>query len=226
VPTSSLQTRATVAGAVAGIALTAVLVIAGPLRLPARVDRADARDEFLGAWARSRQGTYLVRGTFERRQPGGALLSSPTELVQRPPDRLVSRFGNVSGTINGRPVSCSSATGDVHCVETEPEPGAPTGYEEAVRAEVDALRDWFTPPGTNLRPRYHVVRDGEPGCFNLVLAVPGAEAPFGTDARLCFDAATGAQVLAERRFDNGVIETERADSVVTAVSDADLALPQ
>jgi hypothetical protein len=110
-------------------------------------------------------------------------------------------------------------------VPTGDEP-APADYDDAVRQELDAFREWFTPPGTNLRPRYRVVRDGEPGCFDLILAVPGAEAPYGTDARLCFDEATGAPRLSERRFDNGVIETDRADTILTTVSDADLALPR
>lgn len=218
---------ATVAGAAVGLAVTVVLVLTGPLRLPARVDRADARDEFLAAWERSRQGTFVVRGTFERRQPGGAVLSSPTELVQRPPDRLVRRFGGVTGTLDGRPVTCSDGTGEMRCVRPADESptGSPSSYDDTVRQELDAFRDWFAPPGPGLRPRYRVLRDSEPGCFDLVLAVPGAEAPYGTDARLCFDAATGAPRSSERRFENGIVETERAETIVARVNPADLALP-
>jgi hypothetical protein len=222
---SSLEVRATVAGLVAGVVITAGLVIAGPLHLPPRVDRSDARDGFLAAWERSRRGTFLVRGTFERRQPGGAVLSSPTELIQRPPDRLVRRFGGVSGTIGGREIACSSDTGELRCIAPDDATGAPTSYDEAVGGELAAFRDWFTPPGPNLRPRYRVVRAAEAGCFDLVLAVPGAEAPYGTDARLCFDEATGAPRSSERRFENGVIESDRADTIITSVSAADLALP-
>jgi hypothetical protein len=227
VPSSSLQVRATVAGAVVGLAVTVGLVVAGPLRLPARVDRSDARDAFLAAWERSRRGTFLVRGTFERRQPNGAVLSTPTELVQRPPDRLVRRFGGVTGTFDGREVSCADDRGELRCVTAGPggdEGEPPVPYDEGVRRELAAFRDWFTPPGPNLRPRYRVLRASEPGCFDLILAVPGAEAPYGTDARLCFDEATGAPTRSERRFDNGVIETDRADSIIARVTDADLGL--
>jgi hypothetical protein len=225
---SRLQVRATVAGAVAGIAVTAALVVVGPLRLPARIDRSDAQDEFLAAWERSRQGTYLVRGTFERRQPGGAVLSTPTELAQRPPSRLVRRFGGVTGMIDGRAVSCTSDAGEMRCT-TAPATtttGPPPSYDETVQQELDAFRGWFSPGGPGQGPRYRVIRSREPGCFDLVLAVSGAEAPYGTDTRICFDEATGAPRSTERRFENGVIETERADTIVAAVSAADLALPE
>jgi hypothetical protein len=225
VPTSRLLGRATLAGAVTGLAVTVVLVVAGPLRLPAQADRADVTDEFLAAWERSRRGTYLVRGTFERRQPGGAVLTGPTELVQRPPDRLVRRMGSVTGTLDGTPVACTSDTGEVRCVTPAEDEPPPADYDAAVRAELDAFREWFTPAGANLRPRYRVVRDAEAGCFDLVLAVPGAEAPYGTDARVCFDEATGAPRLSQRRFENGIVEIERAETIVSTVTDADLALP-
>src|SRR3954452_21429779 len=91
VAASRLPLWATLAGAVVGLAVTAGLVVAGPLRLPTGVNRSDATADFLAAWERSRRGTFVVRATYERRQPGGAVLSSPTELVQRPPDRLLRR---------------------------------------------------------------------------------------------------------------------------------------
>jgi hypothetical protein len=95
-----------------------------------------------------------------------------------------------------------------------------------VQQELDAFRGWFTPAGPGQGPRYRVVRAPEAGCFDLVLGVFGAEAPYGTDTRICFDEATGAPRSTERRFENGVIETERADTIVAAVSPADLALPE
>src|SRR4051812_40466901 len=177
VPSSRLQVRATVAGAVAGIAVTVALVVVGPLRLPTRIDRSDAQDEFLAAWERSRQGTYLVRGTFERRRPGGAVLSTPTELAQRPPSRLVRRFGGVTGMIDGRAVSCTSDTGAMRCT-TAPATtttGPPPSYDEIVQQELDAFRGWFTPAGPGQGARYRVIRAPEAGCFDLVLSVFGSE---------------------------------------------------
>jgi hypothetical protein len=223
VPVSRLPRWAGLAGTAVGIAVTAVLVVAGPLRLPARVERAGGQDDFLAAWERSRRGTFVVRSTFERRQPDGAVLSSPTELVQRPPDRLLRRFGGVSGEIGGRPVTCTSDTGDVHCAPAAD--GGAGSYDEGVRRELDEFRDWFRPPAPGARPRYRVVRDADAGCFDLVLAVANAEAPYGTDARLCFDGPTGALASVERRFDNGIIESEKAASIGTAVTAADLAVP-
>jgi hypothetical protein len=227
-----------VAGVLAGAGITAVLVVAGPLRLPDRVERVDAQEEFLAAWARSRRGTFLVRSRVERRQPDGATLSSPAELAQRPPDRLLRRFDGVSGTLGGRPVVCSEASGVTRCsaamgpddrdsTNDAPVADAAGSYEKEIEAEIEAFRSWFRPPGPGLRPRYRVVRrvDGPPGCFDLALAVPGAEAPYGTDARLCFDPATGAPSETRRRFQNGIVETETTERIEPTVTAADLALP-
>jgi hypothetical protein len=216
---------ATVAGAVVGISVTVVLVVAGPLRLPAGRDRSDAQDAFLAAWERSRRATFVVRGRFERRQPAGAALVAPTELVQRPPDRLLRRSGDVSGVLGGRPVTCSvdASAGDTRC--WSPPDERAVSYDESVRRELDTFRDWFRPPAPGARPRYRVVRGPDAGCFDLVLVVPGAEAPYGTDARLCFDAATGALSSVDRRFDSGILESERAETITPTVTAADLALP-
>jgi hypothetical protein len=236
---SRLALWSTVAGVLVGVGITAGLVVAGPLRLPEHVaERVDAREEFLAAWARSRRGTFRVRSRVERRQPGGATLASPAELAQRPPDRLLRRFDGVSGILGGRPVVCAEASGVTRCRvppdDDDPEitPGLPAAdpagaYEQEVQAELEAFRGWFRPPGPGLRPRYRVVRrpDRADGCFDLVLAVPGAEAPWGTDARLCFDPATGAPSEARRRFGNGIVETETAERIDPVVTAADLALP-
>src|SRR5262245_52935298 len=120
----------TVAGAAVGLAVTAGLVMVGPLRLPTGVDRSDPTGEFLAAWERSRGGTFVVRSRVERRQPDGETLVSPSELVQRPPDRLVRRFGDVTGMVGGRTVSCTDDAGTVHCDETAPVPDPAAAYDE------------------------------------------------------------------------------------------------
>ena len=65
------------------------------------------------------------------------------------------------------------------------------------------------------------IRATDPGCYDLVQLVPYDDAPYGTDARLCFDERTGAVRRVDRRFDNGIIETEEASRITTDVRDAD-----
>jgi hypothetical protein len=227
--------RSTLAGTAVGVAVAAGLVVAGPLRLPERRDREDATAGFLVAWERSRRGTFVVRSVFGRRQPDGATLSSPTELVQRPPDRLVRRFGGITGTIGGREVSCTGDAGAYRCTPAAAPPaggppgtdpsGRPAGtdaFEDAVRQELDTFRSYVTPPAEGDRPLYRVVRAADAGCFALVQQLPYTGAPYGTDAQLCFDDATGALRSLRRRFDNGVVETEEAGSISGQVTLADL----
>jgi hypothetical protein len=228
-----------VAGTVVGVVVAGGLVVAGPLRLPERRHRGDATAEFLAAWERSRRGTFVVRSRFTRRQADGATLSSPTELVQRPPDRLLRRFGGITGTIGGRAVSCSGDAAAYRCLpdaDAGAGAGPPAGdaspagtgaYDAAIHQELETFRSYVTPPAPGDRPLYRIVRAAEAGCFALVQQLTGyQEAPYGTDAQLCFDEATGALRSLRRHFDNGVVESEEAESITPAVTPADLGVAE
>jgi hypothetical protein len=216
---SRLPRWGSIAGAAVGTLVAVGLVLAGPLRLPDRRDLSDAGDAFLAAWERSRTATLLVQGEFRRRQANGATLSSPTELVQRPPDRLVRQFGGVSGTVEGHPVVCATdPDGRYRCF-----PGTETSppYQETVRSELATLRSYFEPPTPGTRPLYRVIRGTERGCFELYQQIPYADAPYGVFARFCFDEATGALRDFERHLENGTVESEGALTIETRVIDGD-----
>ena len=64
-----------------------------------------AAASFLDAWATSRASTWKVDATFERTPASGTgKLSSPLEMVQRPPERLTRQFGSVTGLIDGKDI--------------------------------------------------------------------------------------------------------------------------
>jgi hypothetical protein len=220
VRTSRLPLVATVAGAVVGVAVAAGLVLSGALRVPVQRDLSDAQDEFLRAWERSRRATYVSEGEFTRRKPDGTTLTSPTETVQRPPDRLVRRFGGVNGTLDGHVLLCTSDAGPFRCAPgTEVAPP----YDATVAEEVATFRSYFSPPAPGARALYRVIRAPDPGCYDLVQQLPYDDAPYGTDARLCFDERTGAVRRVDRRFENGIIESEEATRLTGDVRDSDFA---
>ena len=207
---------------IAWAALGVIVVLAIPLLLrdstpaPNSASRRDAAASFLDAWAASRAGTWKVDATFERTPArGDGKLSSPLEMVQRPPDRLVRQFGSVTGVIDGKEVGCAPAPGgSVKC-----RAGAPVDYAKEVATELDRLEGYVAGPV----PIYSVSRDG-PGCFRLDRQIEYLAPPYGDHARFCFDAKTGALVKTE------VVRPEATDVttavVVTSdVADADLALP-
>src|SRR3546814_5921645 len=68
-------------------------------RRPATGSGSDtAESALIEAWARSRTGTYVTTGTFERRSDvNGASIASAAVLGQRPPRRLHSQLGGVEG---------------------------------------------------------------------------------------------------------------------------------
>ena len=207
---------------IAWAAVGVVVVAAVPLLLrdstPApnsAARRADAA-AFLAAWAASRAGTWKVDATFERTPASGTgKLSSPLEMVQRPPDRLVRQFGSVTGLIDGKEVGCAAGPTDkVQCRN-----GAAVTYDEEVATELKRLQAYVAGPV----PIYAVTRDGA-SCFRLDRQIEYLAPPYGDHARFCFDPKTGAIVKSE------VVRPEATD-VTTAVNvsgdvtDADLALP-
>jgi hypothetical protein len=206
--------RLIVAVALAALAGAAVAAFAlQPSRGPLRGEAA--ADAFLGAWARSRRGTYAVESTFERELPDGRRLLAETHLVQRPPERLSVGFGTAEGTLDGHVVRCSTAPdGGYQCVEGP----VARDYDAAVDDELDRLRPYVL--GS---PALYAVERDPSGCFRLRLALRYPSPPYGDAARFCFDEDSGAPTLTE------IVRPEATDrtraTVVRPVRDADLQLP-
>lgn len=197
-----------------GTLVAVALLTTGVLRLPPHRDEVNAQPEFLDAWARSRRGTFVVSSDFRRTLADGSTLYSATELIQRPPDRLVRQFGGITGKLGGHLLICSTdPTGNYRCF-----PGSDElpPYDDQVAKELDTFRSYFA----GERPLYRVVKN-EPGCFEFFLQIPYPDPPYGRYARFCFDDATGALRLLERELANGVVETVEAVDIRTRVTDAD-----
>ncbi len=207
---------------IAWAAVGVIVIAAIPLLLrdstPAAnsASRRAAATSFLAAWAASRAGTWKVDATFQRTPAtGSGKLSSPLEMVQRPPERLVRQFGSVTGVIDGKEVGCAPAPdGTVKC-----RAGAVVDYDDEVATEMSRLQSYVAGP----LPIYAVFREGS-DCYRLDRQIDYLAPPYGDHARFCFDPKTGAIVTAE------VVRPEATD-VTTAVvvtgdvADADLALP-
>ena len=201
---------------VALLALAGAIVAAVVMGSPATIRGPRAARAFLAAWEDSRQGTYAVEYRFTRVLADGRRFEGVTTLAQRPPDRLFVGLGTVDGTVDGKRVDCTTApSGELRCFS-----GAPAGdYDDEVAAEIERLRPYVE--GDN--PLYRASWDGE-ACFALVLALDLPTAPYGTSARFCFDAATGAPTVTEVRKPEGT-DTSEADHVRTEVTDADFERP-
>lgn len=177
-------------------------------------------EELAAAWERSRTGTFVVSGTYERSSPvTGASLASEDVLAQRPPDRLHRQLGGIEGRRDDRLLLCPAPpTGDD---DVEPcrlgEAGGRT-YAEDVALEVAGIRSLTTGPD----PLYAVRAGRDDGCFDLDLRRPDPRAPFGIEASFCFDPATGAPASSRVEHPGGVVEVTVATSIRTDVTDADL----
>ena len=207
------------------VALYAVALVAvaattrdGALRPGDRPSDTDATEAFIDAWERSRQGTFVRSGTFERRsEDTGATISSEDVLAQRPPRRLHRQLGGVDGRDDRREIACPAAPvdgGEAACVFGDP--SGPT-YEEDVATEVAALRTQVAGPS----PVY-AVEDIGGGCFAVAQLRSEPRAAFGTEARFCFDEATGAPTDTRVRYAGGIVEVLATSSVTSTVSDSDL----
>jgi hypothetical protein len=178
-------------------------------------DRAAA--DFVAAWKRKLEGTYLVESTFSRAAPGQQPLTSTTVLVQRPPDRLLSGLGAVEGRLEGMVVRCGTdATGAGRCFRSAED--APP-YEQAVADEVESLTEYVQGD----RPLYAVV-DFLNGCFRLDLRIQLPAPTYGNHALFCFDEATGAPARTVIERDE-VVETTTATRITALVTDPDLQVP-
>jgi hypothetical protein len=214
-----------VAGAAVGSIVAASLVAGGTLQVPIKRDTSDASAAFLDAWKRSRTGTFVVESDFRRVAPDGRVLASQTELVQRPPDRVVRQFGGVSGVVGGHPIVCNTdPRASYTCM-----PGTTSApdFTTALDTEMATLRTYVTPPALGALPLYTVSPGQDAGCFELYQGARLPDAPWGHHARMCFDAATGALRLLERDLDAGFVETQESTSISTNVltSDFDVSAP-
>ena len=212
---------ATLAGIVVGSAIAVGLVAGGALRVPVERDFTDASADFLAAWERGRTGTFVVDSEFRRTLADGRTLFSSSQLVQRPPDRIVRQFGGIDGQVDGHPVICSTDQNDNYSCITGTMSVPPA--DEALQTELDTFRSYFTTPDPAL---YQVIHAPEDGCFELIQQIAYPDPTYGRYAKMCFDAPTGALRSLERRLDGGVVETLVAFDIRTEVTGNDFNLDQ
>ncbi len=167
------------------------------------------------AWTASRTATHRSLGTFERVGSDGERLAAPTEVVQRPPDRLVRGFDEVSGRRDDRILDCPAPLdGDALDCSLGP-PG--TGFDEVVAQEIDA----FEALVTGEEALYEVSAGDRDRCWRMDRTRYDPRSGYGESADLCFDAATGA--LESIRIDHGtIVETTVYDDISPDVTDEDL----
>lgn len=206
----------------AGVAVVAALVVAiGVAAVDARdrpdpVSLDDAVSSLVDAYARSRTETYRASGSFTRAaedEPTRAL-SAAVEWVQRPPDRLIRQFGEVTGRRDDRLLACPAPIGD-EAAECSLGP-ADESFDEAVAAEIDAFRSLVEGDA----PLYEVRRRSA-ACWRMTRMRYDPRSGFGVEADLCVDEATGA--VRSLRIDHGdIVEETVYDTITTEVDDADL----
>ncbi|MEO6317277.1 MAG: hypothetical protein ABIP36_00690 [Acidimicrobiales bacterium] len=202
-----------------GLVVTVVTTSDGALRPGDRPDDGTAATAFVDAWERSRRATFVRAGTFERRSDEtGAVIASDDVLAQRPPQRLHRQLGGVDGREDDQLVVCPAPPPDTPAAECRlGPPGGPT-YAEAVAAEVAGLQAILAGPD----PLYAVARGADAGCFELAQLRTDPRAPFGTEARFCFDASTGAPGASRVDYGGGIVEMIAVTEIRSDVTDADL----
>lgn len=207
------------AGAIALVAFVASAAVLGS-GAP-RITRTEhdplAAEALVAAYRRSRVATYTAESIFHRRLRTGREFTTSTRVVQRPPDRLVIGSASVDGEVGGARVGCSRPDGG----EWRCRQGGPVDYVAEAQRDTDVLRGLVT--GAPGERAYRVARRGE-DCFHLALAVAVAAPPYGREATMCFDAATGALSGVEVRRPEGIDRTT-ASRLSGAVDPADLQLP-
>lgn len=201
------------AAAVAALVTLAALAVVG-LDDGGGSAPADPVEELVAAWRRTRTATYHATGTFERTGSGGAELSADVEIAQRPPDRLLRQFGQVTGRRGGRPLECPAPVGQAEqtCGLGPPGPS----FDEVVAQEVAAFRRLVSGPD----PLYEVADAGD-GCWRMTRTRPDPRGGFGLEAVVCVDAATGA--LRSVTIDHGAVEERTVyDEISPEVTERDL----
>jgi hypothetical protein len=190
----------------------------GELRPGDREQGDDATEAFVEAWERSLKATFVRSGTFERRsETTGAVISSEDVLAQRPPQRLHRQLGGVDGRDDRRMILCPAPPDGEDAPEcTLGEPAGPT-YDEEVATTITNLRALVEGES----PVYAVERATD-DCFELAQLRVEPRAPFGVDARFCFDEDTGAPTDTRVRYSGGIVEVLAVTEVTGTVEDADL----
>lgn len=200
-----------------------VAVSVGALRgrdLDRSPDRQElAVDDFIAAWERSRTGTFVTSGTYERSsEVTGASISSEDVVAQRPPRRLHRQLGGVEGRDDDRLLVCAAPPEGAD--ERQPcrlGPPGPITYADSVAREVAGLRSL-----TGGDDPLYGVRERSPACFELTLRRPDPRAPFGVAASFCFDPTTGAVSSSMVRHAGGITEVVVVTEIRSRVTDADL----
>jgi hypothetical protein len=178
----------------------------------------EAAEAFVDAWERSRTATFVVRSDFHRETTAGGELDSEVLLVQRPPDHLVHQFGSVEGRLDGRQVGCSpDPAGQTVCRPAGPR--SDTSYDETVAREIETFGEYVF---GDAHPLYRVRADGD-GCYDLRLTRLLPSAPYGDEARFCFDDETGAITFIRIERSEGIDVTEMVE-IRTDVRETDFQL--
>ena len=170
------------------------------------------------------RGSARGRGRSCAPAPSNAGARTP---APRSPPRTCSRNGprvdctassaGSTGATTDATIVCPAAPvdgGEAACVFGDP--SGPT-YDEDVATEVAALRTQVAGPS----PVYAVEEIGD-GCFALAQLRSEPRAAFGTEARFCFDEATGAPTDSRVRYAGGIVEVLATSSVTSTVRDSDL----
>ena len=220
-PLGASPLGAMVAGVLAGSLVAAAVLGAG--WAPDRTDEFRTDPEavagFLASWERSRTETYRLESSFRRTVEGRSGIASTQEIVQRPPERLVSQSGSVEARLDGRLVSCATGPDEeLQCRDRGPAPP----YEDEVAEELERLEGYVR---DERRPPYFV--DRVDGCFRLRLAIelPAASRTYGETARFCFDPETGALLRSVVTREGSEDVTEMV-ALTDEVDDRDLRLPE
>jgi hypothetical protein len=215
IPTPLLALAGIVLGALIGWGLVALVdrddsADAGRFVLSrdsgATADPADAATAFLDAWRRYRSATYTATMEFERRAGNNQTLRATSTYTQQPPRRIVRQSDSLLLTAGAASVTCNTIGGTTTCA-----PGPTTDYDTEVAKELDI---WRTAVLAQIP--YYRVSTPDTGCFQLDLVVAITDPPYGTVARFCFDAATGALVRRQIVRD-GATDTEEATSVSATI---------
>lgn len=143
-------------------------------------------EELVDAWRRSRTATYRAAGTFERTGAGGARMRNAVELVQRPPDRVLRQFDEVTGHRGDR-----------------------ASFEDLVAREMQAFRSLVEGPD----PLYRVTRT-DPACWRMRRTRNDPRGGFGLDAEICVDRPTGA--IRRITIDHGTVDERTVYDEITA----------
>jgi hypothetical protein len=218
VPRRRLPLYGALAGVVVGLLAASALAASGSLDSRASAaPKPLATAPFLAAFGRSLTGTYVVNATYTRRLDSGGVMKSEALVVQSPPSRIEREFGGVTGTIDGRGITCSTdAKGTYTCG-----PGATSqDYTAQVKTDMASLRGYFVGPD----PLYRVVRAG-PGCFDLDQVRVYPNPPYGSQAHMCFDPTTGALAKVVTHLETAVDSFE-AFRITPQVTPADLSLSE